>query len=135
MDHAPARSTAARGARDTALERYVGEPTTKPSFPNYLLFAVEARTPPILGDLVGVPGPGGRGTEQGLLLAFAEDRILRDSPNVFICVSSFNSRARALYERLGYVTVGELRDFFVRGYDEQLLRKTIGPLTEFTRRD
>ena len=47
----------------------------KPAFPNYLLFAVEARTAPELGDLVGVPGSGGRGTEQGLLLALANDGL------------------------------------------------------------
>lgn len=51
---------------------------TKPSFPNYLLFAVDARTAPVRGDLIGVPGPGGRGTEQGLLLALAADG-LRDA--------------------------------------------------------
>jgi [ribosomal protein S18]-alanine N-acetyltransferase len=67
------------------------------------------------------------------LLAFAEERIFRDSPNVFMCVSSFNPRARALYQRLGYEAVGELRDFIVRGHDEILLRKTTGPLTGFSR--
>jgi hypothetical protein len=51
---------------------------TKPAFPNYLLFAVDARTAPRRGDLVGVPGPGGRGVEQGLLLALADDG-LKDS--------------------------------------------------------
>lgn len=48
---------------------------TKPTFPNYLLFAVDARTSPRRGDLVGVPGPGGKGTEQGLLLALAADGL------------------------------------------------------------
>jgi hypothetical protein len=48
---------------------------TKPSFPNYLLFAVDARTQPILGNLVGVPGPGGKGSERGLLLALAADGL------------------------------------------------------------
>ena len=48
---------------------------TKPSFPNYLLFAVDARTAPALGDLLGVTGPGGRGTEQGMLLRLAEDGL------------------------------------------------------------
>jgi ribosomal protein S18 acetylase RimI-like enzyme len=71
----------------------------------------------------------GIGTE---LIAFAEDRIFRVSPNVFICVSSFNDRARALYERLGYTYVGALTDYFVRGHDELLFRKTRGPLTEHT---
>lgn len=47
----------------------------KPSFPNYLLFAVDARTQPTPGDLVGVPGPGGKGVEQGRLLALAGDGL------------------------------------------------------------
>src|SRR5919206_5822 len=67
------------------------------------------------------------------LIWFAEERIFRDSPNVFICVSSFNERARALYERLGYELVGELRDYIVQGHSEWLLRKTLGPLAEFRR--
>ncbi len=48
---------------------------TKPAFPNYTLFAIDARTAPKSGDLIGVPGPGGRGTEQGLLLALADDGL------------------------------------------------------------
>jgi len=67
----------------------------------------------------------GLGTQ---LIAFAEARIFRESPNVFICVSSFNHRAKALYERLGYEVVGELRDYIVQGHSEWLLRKTTGPL-------
>jgi ribosomal-protein-alanine N-acetyltransferase len=67
------------------------------------------------------------------LIAFAEERIFRDSPNVFLCVSSFNARARSLYERLGYETVGELRDYIVRGHSEWLMRKSFGPLSEFRR--
>ena len=66
------------------------------------------------------------------LIAFAERRIFRESPNVFICASSFNERARALYDRLGYETVGELRDYVVRGHSEWLLRKSIAPLTDWT---
>lgn len=62
------------------------------------------------------------------LIAFAEERIFRDAPNAFLCVSSFNSRARALYDRLGYALVGELRDYVVLGQSELLMRKTIGPL-------
>ena len=67
------------------------------------------------------------------LIWFAEERIFRDSPNVFLCVSSFNPRARALYERLGYEAVGELRDYVVRGHSEWLMRKTLGPYAEFHR--
>jgi hypothetical protein len=47
----------------------------KPSFPNYLLYAVEAGEKPVSGDLVGVPGPDGKGWEQGQLLALAEDGL------------------------------------------------------------
>ena len=62
------------------------------------------------------------------LIAFAEARIFRETPNVFICASSFNGRARALYARLGYEAVGELRDYVVRGESELLMRKSLGPL-------
>jgi len=65
------------------------------------------------------------------MIEFAEERIFRQSPNVFLCVSSFNQHAQKLYERLGYQRVGELPDFVVRGYSEILLRKTRGPLLEF----
>lgn len=65
------------------------------------------------------------------LMKFAEELIFRQSPNTFLCVSSFNTRARALYERLGYELVGELKDFLVRGDSEYLMRKTIGPLRGF----
>jgi ribosomal protein S18 acetylase RimI-like enzyme len=70
----------------------------------------------------------GIGTE---LVRFAEQRIFRESPNVFLCVSSFNPDARRLYERLGYVLVGELTDYLVRGHAELLYRKTIGPVGGF----
>jgi ribosomal-protein-alanine N-acetyltransferase len=65
------------------------------------------------------------------LVRFAEERIFRQFPNVFLCVSSINPRARQLYERLGYRLVGELDDYLVRGYSEFLMRKSVGPLAEF----
>jgi len=71
---------------------------------------------------------------QGLgsqLVEFAEQRILAQFPNVFMCVSSFNRDARRLYERLGYSVVGELTDYIVEGHSEILLRKSVGPLTSF----
>ena len=71
----------------------------------------------------------GLGTQ---LMQFAEERIFRQSPNVFLCVSSFNPRAQKFYERLGYRRVGELPDFLVKGHSEILLRKTHGPLLGFT---
>jgi ribosomal protein S18 acetylase RimI-like enzyme len=65
------------------------------------------------------------------LVAHAEERIFRDSPNVFLCVSTFNDGARRLYERLGYREVGELTDYLVRGHGEVLMRKSRGPWSEF----
>ena len=119
-------------ARDTALERYVA--IANGEVVGFILVSMRGSFTGYIKSIAVREDWRGRGLGSALL-AFAEARILRDSPNVFICVSSFNSGARALYERLGYETVGVLRDFIARGYDEQLLRKTIGPLTEFNRRD
>jgi ribosomal protein S18 acetylase RimI-like enzyme len=80
-------------------------------------------------------GPDQRGQGVGAaLIAWAEQRIFRDSPNVFICVSSFNTGARRLYQRLGYEVVGPLTSFVVAEHDELLLRKSRGPWVEFMRR-
>lgn len=76
------------------------------------------------------PDRRGRGIGSRLL-EFAEQRILRESPNVFMCVSSFNRDARRLYQRLGYKVVGELTDYIIAGHSEILLRKTRGPLAGF----
>ena len=72
----------------------------------------------------------GRGVGTALIRA-AEERIFQRGPNVFICVSAFNTDARRLYERLGYETVGTLKDYLIAGYDEILLRKSISPWTGF----
>jgi len=65
------------------------------------------------------------------LVQFAENRILKISPNVFICVSSFNQKAQQLYFKLGYEQVGLLKNFIADGFDELLLRKTTGTLNGF----
>ncbi|MBS1531450.1 MAG: GNAT family N-acetyltransferase [Bacteroidetes bacterium] len=71
---------------------------------------------------------GHRGQGLGTrILQFCEERILKYSPNVFICVSSFNERALKLYTRFGFERVGELKDFVKKGFSEILLRKTVGP--------
>jgi len=58
------------------------------------------------------------------MLAFAEG-VFTGSRYVYLCVSSFNPRALALYERHGYVKVGELPDFIAHGYSEFLLCKRL----------
>ena len=65
------------------------------------------------------------------LLAHAERHIFRSSPNVFLCVSSFNEDARRLYQRLGYETIGEIREFIIPGEGEFLMRKTRGPIATY----
>ncbi len=72
----------------------------------------------------------GRGVG-GSVVEWAEERIFRDSPNVFLCVSDFNTGARRLYERRGYEVIGSLRDFLVAGHAELLLRKSRGPWSTF----
>ena len=62
------------------------------------------------------------------LLHFSEERIAKISPNVFICVSSFNTGAVKLYYEIGFKLVGELKDFVKEGFDELLLRKTSGQI-------
>ena len=61
-------------------------------------------------------------------MAFAEKELLRDFPNVFLSVSSFNKAAVKLYRRLGYKKIGLLKDYFVKGHDEIIMRKTKGPI-------
>jgi ribosomal protein S18 acetylase RimI-like enzyme len=76
--------------------------------------------------------PDMRGSGLGTaLIRFAEERIFSISPNVFMLVSTFNKKAAKLYFKLGYEKIGTLKDFALNGYDELLLRKTIGPLKDF----
>lgn len=59
------------------------------------------------------------------MLAFAERRY-PDARFIFLCVSSFNVKARRLYERLGYALVGTLKDYIINGVDEHLMMKRLG---------
>ena len=80
--------------------------------------------------LLVLPAWRGRGVGTQLM-AFAEERIFRESPNVFLLVSSFNPRAQRFYSRLGYERIGELRDYVIAGAAEILMRKTLGPKEDF----
>lgn len=83
-------------------------------------------------QILGVQ-PEWRGRGVGTqMLRWAEERIFRQSPNVFLCVSSFNGRAQEFYHRHGYQRVGVLPDFLTAGLAEILLRKTRGPWLPFT---
>jgi len=65
------------------------------------------------------------------LLAFIEERVFKETPNLFLCVSSFNQRAQQFYTRAGYEVIGVLKDFLVQGHDEILMRKSRGPLRAY----
>ena len=65
------------------------------------------------------------------LIDYAEKRLFNETPNVFVCVSSFHRRPLGLFERRGYETIGILNNWIASGYSQILLRKSIGPLTGF----
>jgi ribosomal protein S18 acetylase RimI-like enzyme len=108
-----------------ARERYLAMVSGEPA--GFLVISMQ-------GAFVGyvqLLGVAARFRAQGVgsaLIEFAEQRIFRETPNVFICVSDFNGDAQRFYAKLGYQRVGELRDFIVAGHAEILLRKTIGPI-------
>ncbi|MFZ4650957.1 MAG: GNAT family N-acetyltransferase [Rubrivivax sp.] len=79
-------------------------------------------------QLIGVsPERRGHGVGQALM-ALAERMAFARGPNLFLCVSGFNTGAQRFYARLGFEEVGRLRDHLVAGEDELLLRKSRGPL-------
>lgn len=59
------------------------------------------------------------------LLTFAEEYYRERSRHIFLCVSSFNTRAQQFYRSNGWINVGELRDYVVEGYSELLFYKRI----------
>ena len=78
---------------------------------------------PYLASIAVAPEARGLGVGSALLDA-AEARF-PGARWMFLCVSSFNARARALYERHSYRAVGELPDYVVDGVAEILLVKRL----------
>jgi [ribosomal protein S18]-alanine N-acetyltransferase len=117
-----------RTLQDTAKEVYVASMDER--LVGFLIVNMQGPFAGYIQTVCVHPEHRGRGLG-GRLVGWAEERILRDSPNVFMCVSSFNLDARRLYERLGYTVVGELKDYIVRGHSELLLRKSTGPWATF----
>ncbi len=64
---------------------------------------------------------------QGVGLALLEDaeRYFSGARHMFLCVSSFNWRARAFYERHGYKVTGLLENYVIAGADEVLMYKRL----------
>lgn len=97
----------------------------------------EVRLGFILMDRYGVAGSpyiasiacAGDKRGQGIgssMLEFAE-RLYPDARHIFLCVSSFNTGARRLYERRGYTLIGTLKDYVIEGADELLMMKRLEP--------
>jgi ribosomal protein S18 acetylase RimI-like enzyme len=59
------------------------------------------------------------------LLECAEAHFAGAARHFFLCVSSFNERARRLYDRRGYAVVGELKDYIIEGASEILMHKRL----------
>lgn len=79
---------------------------------------------PYLASIAVTPEERGAGAGTALV-AYAEE-YYEGARFMFLCVSSFNPRARALYERLGYELVGELKDYAMEGASEFLMMKRLG---------
>lgn len=58
-----------------------------------------------------------------IMMGFFEEKAFSNGNNAFLCVSSFNKKAQRFYLSLGYKIIGELKDYVVEGYDENLMRK------------
>ena len=110
---------------DTSRERYVA--ATGDEIAGFLILNMAGAFVGYIQTVCVAPEFRNRGIGTRLV-RFAEERIFRESPNLFLCVSSFNTSARRLYERLGYALVGELKDYLVEGHSEILMRKTRGPI-------
>ena len=113
---------------DPARELYVARSGNE--LTGFILLTMKGQFPGYITSVCVASSARGSGVGTQLV-AFAEQRIHRESPNVFLCVSSFNPGARRLYERLGFEFVGTLKDFLVDGYDELLYRKSNGPWNTF----
>jgi ribosomal protein S18 acetylase RimI-like enzyme len=59
------------------------------------------------------------------LMEFTENLLRGEARHLFLCVSSFNTRARAFYERLGYRAAGEFNDYIIDGASEILMHKRL----------
>lgn len=70
----------------------------KATYPNYLMFAVDADAKPARGDLVGVPAADGKGWEQGSLLPLA-DAGLQDAASG---VRGWNQKADVGLQPVGH---------------------------------
>ncbi len=70
-------------------------------------------------------GAEARSRGVGSFLLRHAEQVFSHSRYIFLCVSSFNSRAVQLYERRGYSALGRLPDYVIDGADEILMLKRL----------
>jgi len=61
-----------------------------------------------------------------LLMTAAEAVAQKHGPNLFVLTSMNNLTAQKFYLRLGYETIGVIRNYVLPGIDELMMRKTWG---------
>jgi [ribosomal protein S18]-alanine N-acetyltransferase len=79
---------------------------------------------PYVVSLAVAPQARGQGVG-GRLLASAEEYVRPVAAHLFLCVSSFNSRARHFYETHGYVVEAHLTEYVIPGASELLMHKRL----------
>jgi GNAT superfamily N-acetyltransferase len=79
---------------------------------------------PYLSLLAVLPGhqAGGIGA---VILEWMEHEVRGTAPNIWACVSAFNSRAQKFYERHGFERTAMLDDLIRPGFAEVLIRKRL----------
>lgn len=91
------------------------------------LGALSVRSPwlkgPYLELLALLPVAQGQGIGSGILTWFEQEALEHGSRNLWVCASSFNTRALRFYERHGFEQAATLPGLVVDGYEEILLRK------------
>jgi ribosomal protein S18 acetylase RimI-like enzyme len=59
------------------------------------------------------------------LIHYTEELFQTKARYLFLCVSSFNTRAQVFYEKQGFTVVGELKDYIIDGASEILMSKRL----------
>jgi diamine N-acetyltransferase len=89
--------------------------------------AVSVRFPwlkgPYLELLALLPGFQGQGIGASILAWFEQEGLRLGARNLWVCASSFNTRALRFYGRHGFKPAATLPGLVADGYDEILLRK------------
>lgn len=113
---------------DPSRETYVA--TSDKAIVGFVLLDVRGPFRGYIHLLCVMPGSRNRGIG-AMLIKDVEQRVFREQPNVFLCVSSFNRAAQRFYKRMGYKRVGTIPDYIVKGHSEHLMRKSRGPINGY----